>query len=173
MLNYCRRRSSHVMFFLFFPLPSSPQLMPFSWFPLWCCMCPTLGHSASHGDTPKYINSLTHSETHWFVPKYPVNCEKDRLHKSSPRLITSISCHLKNIFMIWGPFMRKVMADWHQMCHKLSTERCQAKQSSINIQRLQIYWSLQIQILLVCARLFQTTVTSLNLPGFGQIQITC
>ncbi len=65
--------------------------------------------------------------------------------------------------MIWGPFMRKVMADWHQMCHKLSAERCQAKQSSINIQWLQIYWSLQIQILLVCASLFQTTVTSLSI----------
>lgn len=59
--------------------------------------------------------------------------------------------------------MRKVMADWHQMCHKLSAERCQAKQSSINIQWLQIYWSLQIQILLVCESLFRTTVTSLNI----------
>lgn len=69
--------------FFFSPLPP-PQLMPFPWFPLWCCVCPTLGHSAGRGDTPKYINSLTRSETHWFVPKYPVNCEKDRLHKSSP-----------------------------------------------------------------------------------------
>lgn len=65
--------------------------------------------------------------------------------------------------MIWGPFMRKVMADWHQMCHKLSAERCQAKQSRINIQWLQIYWSLQIQILLVCESLFRTTVTCLNI----------
>lgn len=37
-----------------------PQLMPFPWFPL----CPTLGYTTGHGDTPKYINSLTHSKTH-------------------------------------------------------------------------------------------------------------
>lgn len=48
------------VFSFFFP----PQLMPFPWFPLWCCLCPTLGHSTGRGDTPKYINSLTRSETH-------------------------------------------------------------------------------------------------------------
>lgn len=61
-----------------------PQLMQFSGFPLRCRLCPTFGHSTDCGDTPKYINSHTRSETHWFVPKYPVSCEKDRLHKSSP-----------------------------------------------------------------------------------------
>lgn len=46
------------------PTPTPTQLMPFPWFPLWCCICPTLGHSAGRGDTPKYINSLTRCETH-------------------------------------------------------------------------------------------------------------
>lgn len=128
-----------------------PQLMQFSGFPLRCRLCPTFGHSTDCGDTPKYINSHTRSETHWFVPKYPV---KKIDSTNQAQRIMSISCHLKNIFMIWGPFMRKVMADWHQMCHKLSARRCQAKQSSKNIQSRQIYWSLQIQILLFCVSLF-------------------
>lgn len=77
MLNYSRRRSSHL---LFFPSPPPPQLMPFACFRCGAACVPLTGH----GDTPKHINSLIHSETRWFLPKYPVDCEKDGSHKSRP-----------------------------------------------------------------------------------------
>lgn len=122
--------------------------MQFSWFPLRCRLCPTFGRSTDCGDTPKYkfTHSLWDTNIQSAVKKIDSTNQAQR--------IMSISCHLKNTFMIWGPFMRKVMADWYQMCHKLSARRCQAKQSSKNIQSRQIYRSLQIQILLFCASLF-------------------
>lgn len=116
----------HMLCFYLFPPP--PELMQFFFLVSAVVLCGTHTWPQQwpwrHSQVYKFTQSLWDALIRSQIPK---QLWKRWTPQIKHWFITSISCHLRKIFTIWGPFMRKVMADWHQMCHKLSAERCQAK----------------------------------------------
>lgn len=121
--------------------------MPFPQFPLGFYVC--VPHS--------HVYKCTRSETHWFVTKYPVSCEQDRPHKSSPPTHNEPSLPSEEYIHDSGTIYE---AKWWQI-----DTRCviNYQQRDANVNTLEkIYrdseYTGQTQIQLLCVSPFLTTV---------------